>query len=34
MQEAYDEDKFLREIQRKKMKELWNNKEDEEWQSS
>lgn len=27
-------DKFLHEIQKEKMKELWDNKEDEEWENA
>jgi len=27
-------DKFLHEIQKLKMKELWNNKEDEDWENA
>ena len=27
-------DKFLHEIQKQKMKELWNNKEDEAWENA
>jgi len=27
-------DKFLKEIQKKKMQELWDNKEDEQWEKA
>jgi len=32
LRNQYDE--FLHKIQQKKMKELWNNKEDEEWENA
>ena len=34
MKERDQYDKFLHEIQKEKMKEIWNNKEDEAWENA
>jgi len=34
MKEKNQYDEFLHKIQQEKMKELWNNKEDEEWENA
>ena len=34
MKERDQYDKFLHEVQKEKMKEIWNNKEDEAWENA